>query len=268
MGNCLSSSSSSRDIKVLLERVLSEQIGIKSELGNIKSELGNIKSKLGNIKSKLGNLERAALLKEKNPWFEMAETDRSRAKGLREQVMNRLEKLKCPFQCMLTDCCDTQRLKVAHILPDSTNSSILKDLKLPSEFRNDINAPRWNFMVLRNDIEEAFDSLKILFIPISILQPDDFYLRIIDKTNLDPLFLDLEGLKLNVPKGVSLSKRALSYQAYMAYIQATYKDPSVDIDVPLEFSTEFDGRDAIRDRFAGFITSSIHDESLEIDQNE
>jgi hypothetical protein len=79
MRNCLSSCSSSRDIKVLLERVLSEQIGIKSELGNIKSELGN--------------LERAALLKEKNPWFDMAETDRSRAKGLREQVMNRLEKL-------------------------------------------------------------------------------------------------------------------------------------------------------------------------------
>ena len=78
-----------------------------------------------------------------------------------------------------------------------------------------------------------------------------------------------EGAKLNVPEGISLSRRALSYQAYMAYIQAKYNDPSVNLEIPLDFwSSEYNSKDAVRDRLAGLVTSSIHDESLEVDEDE
>ena len=261
--------SEQNEIKSQNNSIKSQQNEIKSQQNAIISQLNEIKSRNNSIITKLGNMERAALLQYKNPWFNMAETDQSKTSKLRLKVMNRLQKLKCPFECMLTKCQDIHKLKVAHILPDSTKKSIMNDLKLPSCFRNDTEAQKWNFMILRNDIEEAFDSLKISFVPTNILQPNDFYLNIIDRDSLDSDITGLEGSKLNVPEGISLSRRALSYQAYMAYIQATYNDPSVDLNLPLDFwSSEYDSRDAVRDRLAGLVTSSIRDESLEVDEDE
>lgn len=193
----------------------------------------------------------------------MSETDRSKVKNLRGKVSGRLRELGCLLECMVTKCRDENRLKVAHILPDSTTKGIMNDLNLPFDFKNDTEATKWNFMVLRDDIEEAFDSLKISFMPNNLLEPEDFSLNIMDRSSLTPDIIVLEGSKLNVPNGIALSRRALSYQAYMAYIQAKYRDSDAQLAIPLDFSSEYDGKDQVRDRLARLVISSIHNEMLE-----
>lgn len=247
-----------------LERFSRKQSEIEAQQSEIKALQVKIKTQQGEIKAQLEKMGKEALFKEKNPWFDMSESDSSKAQSVGGKVIERLNKLGCPFECMVTKCRDVNILKVVHILPDSTKKSIMNDLKLPYNFRNDVTAERWNFMVLRNDIQEAFDSLKISFVPENLLKPEDFFLNIVEEGSLDNDIKALAGRKLIVPSGIALSRRALSYQAYMAYMQATYRDSAVDLDVPYDFSSDCKGKDEVRDRLASLIVSSIHNENLEL----
>ena len=196
-------------------------------------------STLLHIKTKVEKLELENNFKKYDPWKDMAETDRSKTQHLRSKIIPS----KVPDVCWLTGPSSSSN-KVAHILPDSTPKDVLELLKLPREFRNDLSAKRWNFMILRNDVEEAFDTKKISFVPVDLLHPNEFKLKIWVKDGLTKDVLELEGCKLNVPQGIELCRRALSYQALMAYLTLKYQGKAaLDLEEPADFFSEYEGKD-------------------------
>ncbi len=186
------------------------------------------------------------------PWFEFAETDRSRAKNLRQKIFNKLGVNNSTVTCWLTglNCA----VKVAHILPDSTNNDVLKRLELDAVFKNDTVNPR-NFLILAEAIEEAFDSMQISFCPKDVLNPTKLYLKIWnnnirdlpiggdnDPPNIRSItFGDLEasGAMLTIPVDWNVSLRALSYHNLCCYIyQKSMGNESLDPDMPADFSSQ------------------------------
>lgn len=77
-------------------------------------------------------------------------------------------------------------------------------------------------MILRNDVEQALGSKKISFIPVDLLHQNQFKLHIWIKEGLMDDVLNLDGCKLNVPDGLQLCRKALSYQVLMAYLTLKY----------------------------------------------
>jgi hypothetical protein len=121
-------------------------------------------------------------------------------------------------------------------------------------------------MILREDIEEAFDSLKVSFLPLDIVHQETFTLHIWDKRGVAEDILRLEGQILNVPVGVILSRRALSYQAVFAYV----RNAGDGIDVakaPPDFSSE-KGRGASYNEMLDLVKRSIREENLEEDTDD
>ncbi|CAM6001479.1 unnamed protein product [Sphagnum balticum] len=158
-------------------------------------------------------------------------------------------------------------LKTAHILPDSTKKSILNLLQLKPEFRNDVEAEKWNFMILRSDVEEAFDALKISFIA-DVVHPNSFCLHVWDPADLKPDVIEASGKELTIPEGIKLSRRALSYQALMAYLSLKYQDSSIELTEPWDFSSEFEGKDQKRKALAGLFQTSLREELDEENEEE
>jgi hypothetical protein len=162
-------------------------------------------------------LKDSSMVRDMNPWLEMSQTDRSGTNNLRSAVFNTLGITDQAASCWLSG---GKPVKVAHILPCSTKAIVREKLGLTKEFRNDnVDASRWNFMVLRNDIESAFDRLKVSFLPMDAIHQESFRLHIWDKGSVDADLLLLDGKPLQIPTGVSLSRRALSYQAICAFVE-------------------------------------------------
>jgi hypothetical protein len=223
------------------------------------STLLHMKTELRTVGRRVEKLELENNFKKYDPWKDMAETDRSKTQYLRSKIIPS----KVPDVCWLTGP-NSSSNKVAHILPDSTPKVILDLLKLPREFRNDTSAKRWNFMILRNDVEEAFDTKKISFVPIDLFHPNEFKLKIWVKDGLMEDVLKLEGCKLNVPLGIELSRRALSYQALMAYLTLKYQGKAaLDLEEPADFSSEYEGKDETRKKLASTLNTAVVEESTE-----
>jgi hypothetical protein len=202
-----------------------------------------------------------------NPWLDMASSRGSNVNDLRGKIGAKLDGLKC----WLSD--SDRTTKVAHILPDSCSHKILDDLKLPHTFKNNVNANPWNFMVLDTALESAFDRLMISFVQQDILHTTVFVLKIWDISCVETLLGngqkigDYKGLVLNVPKSVAVSRRALSYQALMAYFHAKQRNHE-DIDVPVDFSSEFSDKNAFRNHLTSALATSIREESTDEEDDE
>ena len=260
------------ELKTELTTVKTELTTVKTELTTVKTELRTVKTELRTVKTELRTASRTVQklelehnFKKYDPWKDMAETDRSKTQKLRSKIIPS----KVEDVCWLTGRSPSSN-KLAHILPDSTPKDVLELLKLPREFRNDPSAKRWNFMILRNDIEEAFDAKKISFVPIDLFHPNEFKLKIWAKDGLMEDVLKLEGCKLNVPPGIELCRRALSYQALMAYLTLKYQGKAaLDLEEPAEFSSEYEGKDETRKKLASTLNTAIVEESTEDgDENE
>ena len=78
------------------------------------------------------------------------------------------------------------------------------------------------------------------------------------------------GCKLNVPEGIELCRRALSYQALMAYLTLKYQNKAaLDLQEPADFSSEYDGNDETRRKLASILNTAVVEESTEDrDENE
>ena len=148
-----------------------------------------MKTELTIVSRRVEKLELENNFKKYDPWKDMAESDGSKTTRLRSKIIPS----KVPDVCWLTGSSSSSN-KVAHILPDSTQKDVLDLLKLPRDFRNNPSAKRWNFMILRNDVEEAFDSKNISFVPFDLLHPNEFKLKIWVKVGLMEDVLKLEDV--------------------------------------------------------------------------
>lgn len=224
----------------------------------------DIKCELKEIRHRVEAVEKKSIFENLNPWFHMQQTSRSRTKNLRASVLSRLgirgdDKVPCWVTGEVHG--PTTVVKVAHILPDSTNRDVLNALQLSDDFRNDVDAKRWNFMLLREDLEAAFDSLEISFVPVDRLHTDQFILKVWAMENVAESVRSLEGRQLNVPSVVELSRRALSYQTACAY--AHYARKGIQLEAVDDFSSDFEGKDETFASLRETIKTSIHEELLE-----
>ena len=182
----------------------------------------------------------------------MTSQDSKAATNFRDKVV---AKLNGSQKCWVTGSLST---KVAHILPASCKTTILERLHLPVGFKNNFNGKPWNFLMLDIVLKEAFDQMRISFVPKDTLHTSTFYMKINDQSCATEKLCDGktcigdyegEGNELQVPDGIVVSRRALSYQALMSYIH--WRD-YMDIPVyqrnkePVDFSSEYDGRDVFK----------------------
>ena len=232
-----------------------------------KNLLIEIKHELKLISKRTRKIEFRLTYSDLNPWLVMATSRGSRVDDLRSKIGAKSNGLKC----WLSDC--DRSTKVAHILPDSCSKRILDNLKLPHTFKNDVNANPWNFMVLDTVLKSAFDRLMISFIPQDIFHPTVFVLKIWDRSCVETLLGneckigDYEGMILNIPESVAVSRRALSYQALMAYFHMKQRNHE-EIDVPVDFSSEFSDKSAFRNELTFALATSIREESTADDEDD
>lgn len=252
------------------------------QLSEIIVKLDNLKESTIHIKKKVDKIDWVHRFSEFCPWLEMAETERSRANGLRKKVFEKLGITDETASCWVTGKHVT--VKNAHILPDSTKNKIMRRLELEPSFRNDVNAVPSNFMILDVRLEEAFDSMKISFSPVDMLHTDVLTLKIWDPACRDDLvgvgtaaemqsdvtqhkrqlttIGDYEGSPLKIPASWRVSRRALSYHTLCCYIFQKYKgNLSIDENEPADFSSQTaTGRDKVRRQLAELFKSSIRED--------
>lgn len=204
----------------------------------------------------------------------MAETERGRASGLRQLVFTAVGVTPQSVTCWVTG--QHVPVKNAHIIPDSTKDKVMRRLQLPPSFKNDTTVRPSNFMILDAKLEEAFDTMKISFMPDSILTPTQLKLKIWDvdcrSTELGSgdTIGDYEGSLLNVPSNWSVSKRALSYQSLCCYVYHKYRGtlPAGE-DEPLDFSSQPDeGKDKVRKELVEMYETSIRLDEVDNEEKE
>jgi hypothetical protein len=242
-----------------------------SRLAKIDKNVSFLTENVSIIKSKTEKIEWKLNFESLNPWLDMAETERSTTKNLKEKVFNKLGVKKETVSCWVTGL--QGDVKVAHILPDSCSNKVFELLKIPVESKNDVDATRKNFLVLDPAFEYAFDHLNLSFIPINLLKPSELCVHIWDDSiKTIPLSVtgrsltigDFDGACLNIPHGWDIFKRALSYQALCAYIYHKNKETCIlDDSEPADFSSEFEGKDEARKGLASLLQSNIKAELSE-----
>lgn len=226
---------------------------------------------LQDVKAKTDKIEWNLTFKEFNPWLDMAETERSNMKNLREKVFTALGVDKSTVRCWVTN--KPGDVKVAHILPDSCKDKIFEHLKIPIASKNEVHATTKNFLVLDPAIENAFDHLNLSFIPQNPLRPSELSVKVWDNSILvNMLSVSGESLTianvvnapLHMPTGWQVFKRALSYQALCAYIYHKHRNTgSLPIEEPVDFSSEFEGKDEARKNLASLFNSNVKTELSE-----
>jgi hypothetical protein len=220
--------------KELKERVEASQKEVEASQNKVSFELN-----IEDLSSKIESMRNYQMFEEMNPWLAMTETDRSRVRNLRDAVFKELGIDNTTASCWLTGTLHkTKALKMAHIFPDSTKRKVYESLKLDKEFRNNVQAPRWNFMILREDIEEAFDSLRVSFVPRDVCHVNNFVLKVWDPTDVGEVIRNLDGHPLHVPSEKYLCRRALSYQTLCAYVTAKRRNPNLEIQEPDDLSSD------------------------------
>jgi hypothetical protein len=193
---------------------------VDKKLSSVDRKVDKVEEKVVSIDGRTKAIEFEANYVKYNPWLDTSSRD-SRVKQLRGKVL----KVVGSELCWLTGL---EKTKIAHILPDSTKRCVLKKLRLPDNFKNNHDAKPWNFLVLDEVLEEAFDRMRISFVPKGVIHTSTFYLTINDQSCLKEKLTDGKscigdyvGKVLQVPESIEVSRRALSYQALMSYIHWT-----------------------------------------------
>jgi len=229
------------------------------------------------MSKKIDKIDFNTSFKEYCPWLDMATTDRSRAPKLRSSLFTKLGVTEDSVTCWVTG--KKCKVKCAHIIPDSSNDVVLKMLNLHKDFRNGLVDPPFNFLILDEKLEEAFDAMKISFSYENELS-NKFILKIWDETcRNDPVSSsndinfgdskkttigDYENEVLNIPDGWSISKRTLTYHSLCCYIYLkTQGKLSLDAEEPADFLSEFEGKDKIRKKLASFVKRAIKEDDNE-----
>ncbi len=200
--------------------------------------------------------------KDKCPWIDMADSERSKSKNIRGAIFRKLNVNDDTVTCWLLgiNC----PVKVAHILPDSTKAVVYRRLGLPPDFRNQIEPQARNFMILHEKLEQAFDNMSIAFAPNDPFFPNQLYMKIWsdDIRDVEVVeginFKDLENRQLMVPDGWSLSLRCLSYHNLCCYIyNKTKRTMLLDPGIPADFSSvDFNNKE--KDNIRKDLVSNFH----------
>ena len=236
--------------------------------------LQSINRKLDYMTAKVDKLDWIASFREGCPWLDMAETERSRVANLRSSIFKQFGLTDATVKCWLLgiNC----PVKVAHILPNSTNNKVLKRLGLSSEFKNQINPTAPNFMIINSNLEEAFDSMDISFCPPDLLNPTRLQLKLWNQSIRDNevvvgiTFGSLEGAFLSIPENWHVSLRCFSYHNLCCYIYHKYnRTLSLDEDMPADFSSQFGvDKDETRRYLASLFHSTIRVDKVLVDESE
>jgi hypothetical protein len=159
-----------------------------------------------------------------NAYAVMSETTVSRVELLKLSFKNHFKIADDNCRCALTNT--RESVILAHILPRSAKPDIRECLHIVDE---DVNSFR-NLILLTSNVEKAFDSLKVSFVPKSVLD-QSLVLKIWDDdvrttkilSNSEESFNDFEGhtLNLQMPNGVEHNpfRRCFAYQALLAYMK-------------------------------------------------
>jgi hypothetical protein len=259
-----------------------EIVATNGTITGLSNQIADLSANLSTVSKDVGQLKWNTNYQQWNCWQDMADTDRTLLSHLRSKIFSELNLSEATVTCWLTG--KHTKVKVSHILPDSCKSHIMQKLRLPNDFKNNIEIEPWNFLILDSNIESAFDSLQISFIPQNIMEPTVFHLRIWDDnvrsisvgvgdTNdeardiarygkvLDTIG-DYDGFPL-APL-VDPCRRALSYQALMAYLHKKYSESSTQVieeEEPADFSSEYEGKDETRKFLASMLNTGIREET-------
>lgn len=121
---------------------------------------------MGSLNSTMNRIDNHLVLTiqlQHNPYLRMTQTTDSVSLDVRKNVFlpySGISDKNSHPTCMYTGIAD-RKVKCAHILPKSSTAATLRNLNIPPTL---INSPQ-NLLWLCPGIEEAFDSLKISFIP-------------------------------------------------------------------------------------------------------
>lgn len=182
------------------------------------------------------------MIESNNLWTgtQVKESESERSSSYRKDFLRHLgynPKKRKQYPCMLTgQVGDGEKVVAAHIAPAKSKIRILNYIGMTAD---DINNPR-NFLLLAKNVEVCFDRQQLSFVKENPLS-NDLILKIWDSSaSTIPIW---ESSKLLIGKydGKKLLlgdhnpfRRALSYQAYQAYIRHAHIGHSI----PLEYGSD------------------------------
>ena len=191
------------------------------------------------------------LIESNNLWnsTQMKESESERSTDYRRNLLVSLVynlKKRKHYPCMLTgEVGNGDVVVAAHIAPAKSKLRILAYIGMSKE---DVSDPR-NFLLLAKNVEIAFDAQQISFVKESPIS-NDLILKIWDdsvartpiweltsftgrKSHSREIIGNWKGKRLNLGSHAPF-KRALSYQAYQAYLRHSY----VGHTIPLEYGSD------------------------------
>jgi hypothetical protein len=189
-------------------------------------------------------------IKENNLWTNtQVESTSERNNSYRKDFLKSLgytPKKRKQFPCMVTgQSGDGEEVVAAHLAPAKSKARILDSIGMTEQ---DINSPR-NFLLLSKNIEKAFDKLQLSFVKENPLS-NNLVMKIWDNSirskkiweGSDHVIGSYDGAILRLGHHIPF-KRAMSYQAYQAYLVHKH----LHFNEPIDFGTE-EAREFARER--------------------
>ena len=205
---------------------------------------------------------------ETHPWFNMSQTTDGTRVNTRKVFFEAFGIKNDTAKCMLTGVTPLRPadLTVAHIMPKSAKSKYLECLSMT---RDEVNSVR-NLLLLCSKIEHAFDRLDISFVPPSNPFEGQFCLRIWNAKVRDmPIYEgastnigDYDNAVLNLSVNGRVHnpfKRAISYQAYHAYLYWSEYNYDVPELIDADISVYASGR-GFREAYGNIVGRAIAEE--------
>jgi len=186
-------------------------------------------------------------IKDNNLWThtQIADSETRRNETYRKDLLKYLgynPKKRMDYPCMLTGQKGNGDFVVAaHLAPARSKIKILNQIGMKE---SDISDPR-NFLLLASNIEKAYDSLQLSFIKENALSTR-LVMKIWDDTirknkiwpNSNLVIGSYEGRPLNLGRHKPF-KRALSFQAYQAYLKFSYIENEIRLEYGSDDQTEY-----------------------------
>jgi hypothetical protein len=210
-----------------------------------------------------------------NPWETMSNTTDGTVRDLRKKFSNGYG-LGDIDMCMLTELKPgPNNLKLSHLLPISTKADVYQSLGFRG---SDVNTPR-NFLVLCIHVEEAFDALRISFVPDpSSPLVRKYVMKVWDERVLSEKVHPFSVTTINDYVGKSLTlmvnghahepfRRVLSYHAFMAYWKWT-KIGRECLEEPVDFDdSDYEGKSQMVDKRKDYVEQFLKDRAEEVDED-
>jgi hypothetical protein len=178
-----------------------------------------------------------------NPWEVMSNTTDGTANDVRGKFIRNYS-LRSPLKCMLSGLfIPDNQIKLAHILPRSTKAKVYRKLGMR---KDDINGIR-NLLLLSKNVEEAFDSMRISFVPrVNEALCREYVMHVWDDSVCEEAIHDGAstniGDYLKVPLTLRMNetqihepfRRCLSYHAFMCFWKWS-KEGKTGLTEPFDF---------------------------------